>query len=136
MEGKIYIVNLNTDDCSNMPNYYYCGRSKEGNPLGNPFSFNGQKSSLAQLSFKTREEAIDAYRKYFKQAYGHPGYEALTEKFDEIYKHYKNNEDIYLGCWCHPKPCHTQVIAAELQKKLIKEKIQEKRLMQKKMNKT
>lgn len=121
MPGTIHIVNLNTDDCSNMPNYYYCGRSKGGNPLGNPFTFNGKKSSLAKLSFKTREEAIEAYRKYFKAVYGQEGYEALTRKFDEIYQHYKNNEDIYLGCWCHPLPCHTEVIAEELQKRLIKE---------------
>ena len=127
MPGNIHIVNINTDDCSNMKNYYYCGRSKEGNPLGNPFTYNGKKSSLAKLSFKTREEAINAYRKYFKAAYGKKGFESLTNKFNEIYAHYKNNEDIYLGCWCYPLPCHTQVIAEELQKKLIREKVAEQK---------
>jgi hypothetical protein len=123
MAGTIHFINMNTNDCSDKNNFFYCGRSKNGNPLGNPFTFNGKKSSLAKLSFKTREEAIEAYRKYFKAAYGRAGYEALTRKFDEIYEHYKNNEDIYLGCWCHPLPCHTHVIAEELQKKLIKEKM-------------
>lgn len=128
MPGTIHIVNIKTEDCSLKPNYYYCGRTKDGNPLGNPFTFNGQKTSLAKLSFKTREEAIEAYRKYFKAAYGAKGYEALTNKFNEIYRHYKNNEDIYLACWCHPLPCHTHVIAEELQKKLIRETIAEKRM--------
>lgn len=126
MPGNIHIVNLKTTDCSNYPNYYYCGRTKTGNPLGNPFTFNGQRTSLAKLSFKTREEAVEAYRKYFKKVYGTPGHEALTKKFDDIYQHYKNNEDVYLGCWCHPLPCHTQIIAEELQKKLIREQLLEK----------
>ena len=77
----------------------------------------------SKLSFKTREEAIEAYRQYFHKVYGKAGYESLTNKFNEIYEHYKNNEDIYLACWCYPLPCHTQIIAEELQKKLIKEKL-------------
>ena len=126
MPGKIHIINVNTDDCSNKKNYFYCGRSKNGNPLGNPFTYDGKKSSLAKLSFKTREDAINAYRLYFQRTYNKPGHEDLTNKFNEIYEHYKNDEDIYLGCWCYPLPCHTQVIAEELQKKLIKEKLKER----------
>jgi hypothetical protein len=131
MPGTIHIVNLNTDDCSGKENFFYCGRSKEGNPLANPFTFNGKKSSLAKLSFKTRDEAIEAYGKYFRAAYGNPGYEDLTRKFDEIYEHYKNNEDIYLGCWCQPLPCHTQIIAEELQKKLVRETLATRRAKRK-----
>ena len=65
MAGTIHIVNIHTDDCSEMDNYFYIGRSKNGNPLSNPFTYNGAKSSLAKLTFKTREEAIAAYIKYF-----------------------------------------------------------------------
>ena len=128
MAGTIHIINLKTEDCSSKKNYYYCGMSKKENPLGNPFTHDGVKSSLAKLCFKTREQAIDAYREYFHEAYGKPGYENLTRKFDEIYSHYKNNEDIYLGCWCAPLPCHTQVIAEELERKLIKEKFLESKV--------
>lgn len=127
MAGTIHIVNIHTDDYSAHKNYFYCGRSKNGNPLANPFTFNGVKTSLAKLSFKTRDEAIEAYRKYFKATYGKPGYEPLTRAFNEIYKHYKAGEDIYLGCFCYPQKCHCNIIAEELQKKLIKEKIQERR---------
>lgn len=127
MSGKIHIINIHTTDCSDKPNYYYIGRSKAGNPLGNPFSHNGVKSSLAKLTFKTREEAIEAYRRYFKSVYGQPGYESLTNKFNEIYEQYKNGNDVYLGCFCYPQPCHGNVIAEELQKKLIKEKLLENR---------
>jgi hypothetical protein len=127
MGGKIHVVNINTDDASSNSNYYYIGRSKGGNPLGNPFTFNGKRTSLAKLSFKTREEAIDAYRMYFHNAYGQPGFEALTKSFDEIYEHYKNGEDVYLGCFCKPLPCHGDVIAEELQRKLIKERMKQRK---------
>jgi hypothetical protein len=124
----IHVVNINSTDCSDKKNFYYIGRSKDDNPLGNPFTFNGKKSSLAKLSFETREQAIEAYRKYFQSVYGKPGYEKLTRAFNEIYEHYKNGEDIYLGCFCHPFKCHGDVLAEELQKKLIREKMANKKL--------
>jgi hypothetical protein len=93
----IHVVNINSEDCSDKKNFFYIGRSKDGNPLGNPFTHNGKKSSLAKLSFKTRDEAIDAYKVYFETVYNQPGYERLTRAFNEIYEHYKNGEDIYLG---------------------------------------
>ena len=121
--GKIYVYNCHNEDYTSEPNNFYIGRSKSGNPLGNPFTHNGKRSNLAKLSFKTREEAINAYRIYFKRAYGKD--EELTKAFDEIYEHYKNGEDVYLQCFCKPLPCHGDVIAEELQKKLIKEKMTE-----------
>ena len=95
--------------------------------MSNPFTHNGKKSSLAKLSFKTRDEAIDAYEKYFNAAYGQPGYEDLTNAFNEIYEKYKNGEDITLGCFCYPLRCHGNIIASQLRKKLIREKIAERK---------
>lgn len=118
--GKIIVYNTKKDDFSNEKNNFYIGRSKDGNPLGNPFTYNGVKTSLAKLSFKTREESIDAYRIYFRESYGKN--KELTEAFDKIYNAYKSGEDVYLQCFCKPFPCHGDVIAEELQKKLIKER--------------
>jgi hypothetical protein len=123
--NNIIVYNIRTDDFSNKPNNYYVGRSKSGNPLGNPFTHNGVRKSIAKLSFKTREEAIEAYKIYFKKMYG--GDNDLTKSFDEIYEHYKKGEDIYLGCFCKPLPCHADFLAEELQKKLIKEKMEERK---------
>ena len=117
----IIVYNSHIDDYTSKPNNYYIGRPS---PLGNPFTHNGVKTSLAKLSFKTREEAIEAYGKYFDEAYGKNT--ELTKAFDEIYEHYKKGEDIYLQCFCKPKPCHGDIIADRLQRKLIKEKIKEK----------
>ena len=44
---------------------------------------------------------------------------------DEIYEKYKQGETIYLECYCHPLPCHGDVIAEKLQQKLLLEKITE-----------
>ena len=123
--GQIHVYNLHQEDHTSEPNNWYIGRSRNGNPLGNPFTHNGKRSNLAKLSFKTREEAINAYRMYFEKAYGKDT--ELTKAFDEIYEHYKNGEDIWLGCFCKPEPCHGDVLTEELQKKLLKEKMKELR---------
>lgn len=125
--GKIVVYNLHEEDHSQEPNSYYIGRSKDGNPLGNPFTHNGVKTSLAKKSFKTREEAIEAYGRYFDAMYGRD--EELTKAFDEIYEHYKNGEDIYLGCFCKPLPCHGEVLAERLQRKLVRETLKNKRAL-------
>ena len=124
--GKIIVYNTNLEDHTNTGECnFYIGRSKTGNPLGNPFTHNGVRKSLAKLSFKTREEAIDAFRKYFKEVYGKD--EEITKAFDEIYEHYKNGEDVYLQCFCKPNACHGDVIAEELQKKLVRERLAERK---------
>lgn len=127
----IYVYNTHTEDHTNEQNgvNFYCGRTKDPktgrncNPLGNPFTHNGVRTSIAKLSCKTREEAIDAFGRYFDKAYGVD--EELTKAFDEIYEHYRNGEDIYLQCFCKPLPCHCDIIADRLQRKLIKEKMEE-----------
>ena len=123
--GKITVYNTHQEDYTYKPNNFLICRTKDGNPLANPFTYNGVKTRLSKLSFKTREEAIDAYKMYFKKMYGLD--EGLTEAFDTIYEKYKNGEDIYLQCCCKPLPCHGDFLAEELQRKLIKEKMEERR---------
>ena len=123
--GKITVYNTHQEDYTYKPNNFLICRTKDGNPLANPFTYNGVKTRLSKLSFKTREEAIDAYKMYFKKMYGLD--EGLTKAFDTIYEKYKNGEDIYLQCCCKPLPCHGDFLAEELQRKLIKEKMEERR---------
>ena len=123
--GKITVYNTHQEDYTYKPNNFLICRTKDGNPLANPFTYNGVKTRLAKLSFKTREEAIDAYKLYFKKMYGLD--EGLTKAFDTIYEKYKNGEDIYLQCCCKPLTCHGDFLAEELQRKLIKEKMEERR---------
>ena len=116
----IHVYNSHNEDYTSKENNFYIGRPSV---LGNPFSHNGVKSVFKTLTFKTREEAIKAYDKYFDVMYGKD--EDFTKAFDEIYEHYKNGEDIYLQCFCKPLPCHGDIIADRLQRKLIKEKMEE-----------
>lgn len=116
----VEVINIRTNDKTSEDGYYYIGRTKFGSsPLGNPFTHNGKRSNLAKLSFKTREEAIEAYEKYFDEMYGKN--EQFTKAFDTIYEEYKSGKNIYLGCFCKPLPCHGDIIAKKLQQKLIKE---------------
>lgn len=116
----IYVYNSHDEDHTSQPNNFYIARPS---PLGNPFTHNGVKSVFKTLTFKTREEAIEAYDRYFDKMYGKD--EEFTNAFDKIYEHYKNGEDIYLQCYCKPKCCHGDIIADRLQRKLLKEKMEE-----------
>lgn len=113
---KVYNTNLEDHSCTknNFPIY-------RGTPLGNPYTVKGKRTNLAKLTVPTREEAIDAYKLFFREMYGKDN--ELTKYFDEIYEHYRNGEDIYLQCFCKPKPCHGDFIAQELQRKLIRENL-------------
>lgn len=127
--GRIIVYNCHQEDHTSEPNNFYIGRIKDKktklncNPLGNPFTHNGVGTSVKTLSLKTREDAIRAFEMYFDEMYGVD--KELTNAFDEIYKHYKNGEDVYLQCFCKPLACHGDVIADRLQRKLIKEKMEE-----------
>lgn len=123
--GRIFVYNTHLEDHSNETNNFYIGRSKNGNPLGNPFTHEGKKSEIAEFVVGTREEAIEKYKEYFREMYGKDN--GLTRAFDEIYEHYKNGEDIYLQCFCKPLPCHGDFLAEELQRKLLVEKIKMKK---------
>ena len=117
----IKLYNIHTEDHTSEKNNFYIGR---GSVFGNPYTFDGKRASLARFSFPTREDAIDAYKEYFKEMYKLD--DEFKNAFDTIYEKYKNGEDIYLQCFCHPLPCHGQVIIDELQKKLILDNIPKK----------
>lgn len=126
--GQIIVYNTHEEDHTQDPNNFYIGRLKHGvNPLSNPFTFNGQKTSVKKRSFKTREQAINAFEQYFDKLYGKD--KDITDAFDRIYEKYKGGEDVYLQCFCKPNACHGDVIAERLQRKLIKEKMAERKAM-------
>lgn len=122
--GKIIVYNSHLENHENEKNNFYIGRSRNGNPLGNPFTHEGKKSDIAKFVVNTREESIERYKEYFREMYGKDN--DLTKAFDEIYEHYKNGEDIYLQCFCKPLPCHGDFLAEELQRKLLMEKMKER----------
>ena len=113
----IKVYNVKSEE-HNGPTAFYCGR---GSVLGNPYTHIKDKETKAKYVVATRDEAIDKYARYFDIMYG--SNVKFTEAVDEIYKHYKNGEDVYLGCYCHPQRCHCDIIVDRLRKKLMKEKL-------------
>lgn len=117
----IIVYNRSKEDHSNNPNNFPIYRG--GSILGNPYTDKPLDKTMAVFKAKTREEAIEKYSSYFDVQYGHNL--AFTKAIDEIYELYKNGETVYLECYCHPLPCHGDVIVEKLQKRLLKEKIRE-----------
>ena len=94
----------NLKEWTENPNNIYIGRS------GIVFVDNKrfpEKSSLFANPFKigvdgTRDEVLQKYREYIKNEL------YKDEKLRKILLSYKGKN---LGCWCHPEPCHGDILA-------------------------
>lgn len=115
----IIVYNRAVEDHSNDPNNYPIYRG--GSILGNPYTDKPLNKTMAVYHVKSREEAIERYNSYFDMMYN--SNTLFKDVIDEMYLKYKNGEDVYLECYCKPLPCHGDVIAAKLKKRLLREKI-------------
>ena len=113
----IYVYNR-TQESHQGNNNFYIGR---GSPLGNPYTHINDRETKAQFILPLREDAIEAYSRYFDTMYG--GNKEFTILIDEIYTKYKQGEDVWLECYCKPKTCHGDVIVEKLRARLMREKI-------------
>lgn len=77
----------------------YIGRPSK---WGNPFSH--KDGTLAKYKVSTVNEAIQKYEEFIRSN------EVLMNSISEL-------KDVTLGCWCHPNPCHGDVLI-----KLVKER--------------
>jgi len=79
------------------PNAVYVGRAGHGlpqSPLANPYSIRQAGS---------RENAIELYRSWLWLQIRHENPRILNALRDM-------QDDTVLVCWCHPLPCHAEVI--------------------------
>ena len=118
----IIVYNRTREDHSVNKNNYPIFRG--GSVLGNPFTHIKDKTTKAYCVVDTAEEAIEMYDDYFDLMYEKSV--QFKNLVDEIYEKYKNGEDVYLECYCKPKPCHGDIIKKKLEQRLIKEKIKER----------
>ena len=72
----------------------YIGRPSK---WGNPFTF--KEGTRAEFILSTREECIEAYRKWITEGEG----KHLLNDLHEL-------KGKTLGCWCAPKACHGDVL--------------------------
>lgn len=116
----IYVYNRRIE--THNKNDFYIGR---GSVLGNPYSHIKDRKTKAIYEAKDRNDAIDKYSYYFDLMYG--SNKTFTQAIDEIYEVYKSGDDVFLGCFCKPLRCHGDVIKEKLEKRLLKERLMEKR---------
>lgn len=117
----IIVYNRKNDDHSHEKNNYPIFRG--ASILGNPYTHLPLRGTKAIYHVRTRDEAIERYSGYFDLEYAHN--QSFKEQIDEIYEKYKNGEDIYLECYCHPLACHGDTIKEKLERRLLKEKVSE-----------
>lgn len=118
--GEIIVYNMHTEEHTGINSFDI---SRNG-VLGNPYThLKKDKSTKNLIKVKSREKAIELYSVYFDLAYEQN--EVFRAYIDVIYNMYKSGETVYLGCWCHPKPCHGDIIKEKLQKRLIMEKVRD-----------
>lgn len=89
--------------CKKEPFDIYIGRPTK---WGNPYSHK-PSGTLASYVVATRDEAIDAYRKWITEGEG----KHLLNDLHEL-------KDKTLGCWCKPKSCHGDVLIELLNQQL------------------
>jgi hypothetical protein len=66
----------------------------------------------------TREEQIAFYRGYWLDSMGkHGGFRRAAENLLDIAR----TRDVYLVCWCAPKPCHGDIIKRWIEERLREE---------------
>lgn len=102
--GEIFVVNKYQHQKTN--NDVYIGR---GSALGNPFTSKELSKTKAQFQCSSREESVEKYREYLNQKILQKDKE-ICDILNKIYKKVKNNETIYLVCFCKPKKCHGDII--------------------------
>ena len=91
MENKCTVVHFKKDDFD-----IYIGR---GSKWGNPFTHISDRNTLAKYIVGTRKESISAYKEWITNGDGQYLLDDLSELKGKI-----------LGCWCHPKPCHGDIL--------------------------
>ena len=84
--------------CKKEPFDVYIGRP---GPWGNPFGH--KEDTLAELRVSSREEAITRFERYIRGL-------LVEDREYMIERYFKPLAGKVLGCWCHPKPCHGEVL--------------------------
>lgn len=96
------------------PDDLYIGR---GSVLGNPYTSMKDKKTQAEFVCDTKEESIESYKTYLLSRVEEKD-PKVTEILNYIWAKVKTGKDVKLVCFCHPKPCHGNVIKELIESKL------------------
>jgi len=101
-EMVLNVVNKRTHVAQEVTVDVYCGR---GSVLGNPFTH--KEGTKAQFIVESRDEAVEAFRGYFKEQMQTDG--AFLDEMRRIY-HVARKQEVNLVCYCAPLACHCNVL--------------------------
>lgn len=76
--------------------------------LGNPYTYISAYHTLAEFIVKNRQDAIEKYKTYFLEKMLHDW--RFRTAIQMLQKRHASGRDIHLVCWCHPLPCHGDII--------------------------
>ncbi len=94
--------------------------------LGNPYTHIKDKTTKAKIIVKTREEAIEMYKEYFRRMMASTDRKAkpFQDAFYQIVKAYREYDEVYIGCYCKlNESCHGDFIIEEVIKYAVREKL-------------
>lgn len=97
--------------------------------LGNPYTHIKNRDTKALIKVKTREQAIELYKEYFKQMMTSKdsGARPFQKAFRKIVDAYKTYDVVYIGCYCHlNESCHGDFIIDQVIKTAVRECLIEK----------
>lgn len=97
--------------------------------LGNPYTHIKERQTKAKVKVKTREDAIEYYKEYFRRMMASKDKEAVPfqKEFRRIVDAYKKYDVVYIGCYCHlNESCHSDFIIEQVIKTAVREFILEK----------
>lgn len=104
-------------------------RVHRGFILGNPYTHIKNKETKALIKVKTREEAIERYKRYFDASLKlNPEFKEEFEKMVDACMKY---DEVWIGCYCDTnESCHGDFIVDKLKQECRKRMI--KKLLRKK----
>lgn len=95
------VVNVKHEKCT-----HYIGRAAYGHPasaLGNPFKLQPGEE---------RGATLERYKKWLWQKIQEGDEAVLDELRDIADAVLESQEEVKLGCWCKPHPCHGDIVLA------------------------
>lgn len=94
------------------------------NILSNPYTHIKDRKTLAKRVVKDRDTAIDLYEQYFDEMVKKDG--DFKKEFDRMYEAFLKYDTIYIKCYCKlTERCHGDIIISRLNKRLVKNKLEE-----------
>lgn len=87
--------------------------------LGNPYTHIKDKTTRAMVVVKTREEAIEKYKKYFELSLDLN--EEFKQEFNRMVEACMKYDEVWIGCYCKPnEECHGDFIISRLRQECMK----------------